>query len=63
MKNKKKLLVLGGTGFIGYHLIKKCKKIGWDVVSVSKKKPSKEKYISGTTYIFDDLQKKIYLKN
>ncbi len=62
MKNKKKLLVLGGTGFIGYHLIKKCKKIGWDVVSVSKKKPSKEKYISGTTYIFDDLQKKNIFK-
>ena len=30
MKSKK-LLVLGGTGFIGYHLLKKSVQIDWDI--------------------------------
>ena len=61
MKNKKKITSLRWYWLYWISFNKKCKKIGWDVVSVSKKKPSKEKYISGTTYIFDDLLK-IYLK-
>ena len=35
-KNKINVLVLGGTGFIGYHLSKKFIKNGWEVTSVSK---------------------------
>ena len=42
MKSKKKLLVLGGTGFIGYHLLKKSVQIDWDVTSISKSSPSKK---------------------
>ena len=26
---KKKILIIGGTGFIGYHLAAKCKKLNW----------------------------------
>ena len=32
---KKKILIVGGTGFIGYHLAKKSLKRGWDVTSIS----------------------------
>ena len=47
---KKNLLVIGGTGFIGYHLILAAKKKGWKVTSVSLKKPKKNRYISGVSY-------------
>ena len=49
-KNKIKVLVFGGTGFIGYHLAKKFIKKGWKVTSVSKNSPKKEKYIKGVNY-------------
>ena len=26
---EKKILITGGTGFIGYHLAKKCVRMGW----------------------------------
>ena len=57
MKSKKKLLVLGGTGFIGYHLLKKSVQIDWDVTSISKSSPSKEKLIKGVKYKKLDLKK------
>ena len=56
-KNKIKVLVFGGTGFIGYHLSKKFIKKGWKVTSVSKKPPKKEKYIKGVYYKKIDLEK------
>ena len=37
----KKILLAGGTGFIGYHLAKKFLKLKWKVTSVSTKKPKK----------------------
>ena len=36
-KKSKKILIVGGTGFIGYHLAKKCLRKKWHVVSFSKK--------------------------
>ena len=38
----KKLLVIGGTGFIGYHVIKEAKKRNWNVTSISLSKPKKK---------------------
>jgi len=43
---QKKILIIGGTGFIGYHLAFKCKKLNWDVTSVSTRKPTKERRLN-----------------
>ena len=56
-KKKTKILILGGTGFIGYHLIKKCVQIKWDVTTISKSIPSGEKFIKGVKYKKLDLKK------
>ena len=56
-KEKTRILVTGGTGFIGYHLVKKCIKIGWQVTSISKKHPTKKKFVKGVNYKFIDLKK------
>ena len=39
----KKILVIGGTGFIGFHIIKEAKKRNYSIHSVSLKKPKKKK--------------------
>ena len=38
----KRLLVIGGTGFIGYHIIKEAKKRKWKITSISLNNPKKE---------------------
>ncbi len=62
---KDKLIVIGGTGFIGHHLVKKAKFLGWDVSSLSLNKPQKNRIIEGVKYItseyFDEsLVKKVF---
>lgn len=62
---KPHLLVVGGTGFIGYHLALSAKKKGWKVTSVSIKKPKKHRHINGVKYLrvdinnFQKLKKKL----
>lgn len=51
----KKILVVGGTGFIGYHLIKKLKKKKFKIHSISTRKPNKIKTIKGVKYIISDI--------
>ncbi len=41
----KKLLVIGGTGFIGYHIIKEAKKRNYSTYSISLKNPQKKRFI------------------
>jgi len=53
--NKKKILIIGGTGFIGYHLASKSIKLNWDVTSVSTKKPIKERLLKKIKYKFFDI--------
>ena len=35
----KKILVVGGTGFLGFHLIKRCISLKMTVTSISRRKP------------------------
>ena len=61
----KKLLVVGGTGFIGYHVIKEAKKRKWNVTSISLGKPKKKRFHKNVNYKqadiadFNSLKKKI----
>ena len=60
--NKKKILITGGTGFIGYHLAKKCLKLKWLVTSLSTKKPKKNRKLKQVKYIICDVSNKKELK-
>ena len=60
MKNN--ILVVGGTGFIGYHLLKYLKKKD-KLFSISKNKPSKKRKVRDVNYIFlKDFRYAIYKK-
>ena len=61
MKNKK-LLIAGGTGFIGYHLAKKAIERGYDVSSLSSKKPKSYRYVKKVKYIICNTLNKNLLK-
>jgi len=54
----KKILIVGGTGFLGYHLAKKCISKGWSVTSISTNKPKKIRYLSKVKYLILDITKK-----
>ena len=58
MINKKKILVVGGTGFIGFHLCKEALKRNWIVTSVSKNKPKKIRHLLKVKYLICDISKK-----
>jgi len=60
--NKKKILISGGTGFIGYHLAKRCLKLKWSVTSLSTKKPKKLRKLKQVRYIICDISNKKELK-
>ena len=62
MKSPKKILIIGGTGFIGYHLAKKSLKKGWRVTSLSSNRPKKIRYLSKVKYIRCDITNKKLLK-
>lgn len=59
---KKKILIIGGTGFIGYHLSKRCLKKNWEITSVSTSKPKNNRLVKNVKYIFCDIAKKSLLK-
>ena len=64
MITKKKILIVGGTGFIGYHLAKKSLKKGWQVTSISSNRPKKIRYLPKVEYICCDIRnKKLLRKN
>ena len=62
MNLKKNILIVGGTGFIGYHLASKSLKKGWQVTSISSKPPRKIRYLSNVKYLHCDITKKKFLK-
>ena len=62
MNLKNNILIVGGTGFIGYYLAKKSLKKGWRVTSISLKPPKKIRYLPKVKYIICDITKKKLLK-
>ena len=58
MNFKKNILIVGGTGFIGYHLAKRCLKLNWNVTSISTKRPIHKRYLKNVNYIVSDITKK-----
>ena len=57
-----RILIVGGTGFIGYHVAKKALEKGWKVTSVSLHKPKKYRYLSKVNYLLLDIANKKKLK-
>ena len=62
MKSKKNILIIGGTGFIGYHLAKNSIKRKWNVTSISSKLPKKKRYLKKVKYIRCDITNKNLLE-
>ncbi|MDC0450142.1 NAD(P)-dependent oxidoreductase [Pelagibacteraceae bacterium] len=54
---QKKILIIGGTGFIGHHLAKACIQKKMRVTSVSLTKPSKERFVKKVKYLLCDISK------
>ena len=54
---KKKILIVGGSGFIGYHLAKKCLDYKWNVTSISSKKPNIIRKLKKVNYTICDISK------
>ena len=59
---KPHLLVIGGTGFIGYNLLLSARKKGWKLSSLSLNYPKKYRYISDVNYISADITNLLELK-
>ena len=57
-----RILILGGTGFIGYHLAKEALRRGFKVSSVSKNKPIKKRFLKNVNYIIADISKNNSIK-
>ncbi len=58
IKNIKKILVVGGTGFIGFHLSKYCLNRGWKVTSLSTRYPKKIRKLKNVKYLICNLSNK-----
>ena len=58
----KKILIIGGTGFLGYHLAKNALKKNWKVFSLSINKPKKKNFLKKVKYIYCDITNKNNLK-
>ena len=61
-KNKVRILIAGGTGFIGYHLAKKCLNLGWSVTIFAIHKPKRIRKLNRVKYLVGDLYNKEELK-
>ena len=61
-KTKKTILVIGGTGFIGFHLLKKTKRLNWESYSISRNRPKPKRHVKGVKYLFMNINNKIQIK-
>jgi Nucleoside-diphosphate-sugar epimerases len=62
LKKKTKILIIGGSGYLGFNLIKKLDKKIFLVTSVSRKKSQGKKKVKNVKYIQCDISKKKDLK-
>ena len=53
--NSPHLLVIGGTGFIGHHLLNLANQRNWIITSVSLNPPSKDRFVNGVNYLNFDM--------
>ena len=60
---KHRILVVGGTGFIGHHLLKETVRRGWSCTSVSLNAPIQHRKIAKVNYVFADVTNKSELKS
>ena len=58
---KEKILIFGGTGFIGYHLAKESLRRGFKVISLSKNNPVKKRHLKKVKYIVADISNKSFI--
>ena len=49
---KKKILIIGGTGFIGFHLAQVAKKKNFDTVIISTRKPKKIRKLQNENILY-----------
>lgn len=54
--NKKNILIVGGTGFIGFHLAKACLKKNFNVFSLSISKPKQKRFLVNVKYLFGNIK-------
>lgn len=59
---KKKILIVGGTGFLGHTLALKCLRNNFQVVSLSRNKPKKGRFLKKVKYLYADISNKKQLK-
>lgn len=55
-------MVIGGTGFIGHHLVKSAIEKNWSVSSLSINKPSADRKIKGVEYYYNNLENRLEFK-
>ena len=61
--NTPHLLVIGGTGFIGHHLLNSVQQKGWQMTSVSLNPPTEERFVDSVRYFQLDLTDADAVKN
>ena len=61
--NTPHLLVIGGTGFIGHHLLRVARQKDWQTTSVSLNSPTDERFVENVRYLHFDLTDRVLLKN
>lgn len=62
MRKKKTILIIGGTGFIGFHLAKRLIKKNFIILSISTKLPNPTRKVKGVKYLLCDICKLAELK-
>ena len=60
--SKPNLMVIGGTGFIGHHLVKSAIEKNWGVSSLSLNRPSADRKIKGVEYYYNNLENRLEFK-